>query len=275
MLPTLFHIGPFPVHSFGVMVLLGFLLGLAYAVGQVRRSKAGAPDDTGPISAEHIFDMSVMALFVGIVGARILYVLLDLHEFRNNPWDVFRVWTGGISIHGAIVSTAIYLWWYCRRHKLPFRKFADLGAPSFALGYAIGRIGCFLNGCCYGHACDLPWAVKFLKDGREGIYTAPSHPAQLYATLMGLAMFAILHFWRKRPHKDGEVMLGFFALYCIYRFIDEQFRKGATADIFVVGLTHAQVFSIVALPIILIFLFRLRRQPRPQTASRTTAETIP
>lgn len=272
MLPTLFHIGPFPVHSFGVMVLLGFLLGLAYAVSQVRKKSEGAAP--GEITAEHVFDLSVTALFVSIVGARILYVLLDLQEFRSNPLDVFKVWTGGISIHGAIVAGSLYLWWYCRRHKLPFLKFADVIAPSFAIGYAVGRIGCFLNGCCYGHACDLPWAVRFLKDGREGVWTPPSHPTQLYATVMGLIIFAMLHFWRKRPHRDGEIMLGFFALYCVYRFIDEQFRKGATADIFIAGLTHAQVFSLVALPVILFFLARLRSQPRRQAPVATTTEPV-
>jgi phosphatidylglycerol---prolipoprotein diacylglyceryl transferase len=271
MIPTLFHIGPFPVHSFGLMVLLAFVMGVGYAVSQVRKQAAGpATAGEARITPDHIFDLAVAELFVSIVGARTLYIFLNRHEFAGNPWDVVKIWTGGISIHGAIVAGSLYLWWYCRRHKLPFGKLADLAAPSFALGYSIGRIGCFLNGCCYGHACSLPWAVRFLKDGHEGVWTPPSHPTQLYATLMGLIIFGILHFWRKRPHRDGEIILGFFGLYCIYRFIDEEFRKGATADIFVAGMTHSQVFSLVVLPIVLFLLLRLRRG-----TGRTPAASAP
>jgi phosphatidylglycerol:prolipoprotein diacylglycerol transferase len=283
MLPTLFHIGPIPIRSFGVMVLLGFLLGLWYAMAMARRRictrssgllvMAGhKPGEPGVITPDHIFDLSLIGLFVSIVCARLLYVLLDLGEFRHNPWEVFKIWTGGISIHGAMVGGALTVWWYCRRHKLLFLAFADLCSPAFALGYAVGRIGCFLNGCCYGHACDLPWAVRFHAEDQHGLLTPPSHPTQLYATLMSLAIFALLHRYLRRPHRDGAIFLGYLALYCVYRFIDEYFRRygpgtgyaTGTADIFFWGLTHAQVFSLLALPVILFFLWRI--------LSHTTAE---
>ncbi len=290
MYPTLFHIGNIPVRSFGLMVLLGFVLALWYAMAAARRnleemrvrgneSKTDGRADSrtrrrrgkavdaahasrltphASITPDHVFDMSLAALFVSIVGARILYVLLDLNEFRNNWWDVFKVWTGGISVHGAIVSGALFLWWYCRRHKLSFLEFGDICGPAFTLGYAVGRIGCFLNGCCYGFACSLPWASRFLVDERTHSVTPPSHPTQLYATGMNLIAFVILDRWSRRTHRRGEIFLGFLALYCIYRFIDEHFRKGATATVFVLGLTHAQVFSLLALPVILTILFRIR-----------------
>src|SRR5206468_2477943 len=115
----------------------------------------------------------------------------------------------------------------CRKHKLNFLAMADICAPAFALGYSIGRIGCFLNGCCYGHACALPWGVRFTDETSGGL-TPPSHPTQLYATLMNLAFFVILDRWSRRPHKTGALFLVYLAMYCVYRFIDEQFRKGAT-----------------------------------------------
>jgi phosphatidylglycerol:prolipoprotein diacylglycerol transferase len=264
MRPTLFYIWSVPVRSFGVMVLIGFLLALWYAMSMARKKMAGRKaGEPGVITPDHMFDFSLMALFVSIIGARILYIVLDWSEFSNNPTDVLKIWTGGISIHGAIISSTLFLWWYCRRHKLSFLRFADLCAPAFTIGYAVGRLGCFLNGCCYGSECNLPWAVRFIKDGREGFYTPPSHPTQIYASLMSLIMLVILHMWSRRPHRDGEIILGFFGLYCIYRFIDEQFRKGATADIFVAGLTHAQVFSLVVLPFVAYFLMRVRRGPAP------------
>jgi phosphatidylglycerol:prolipoprotein diacylglycerol transferase len=263
MRPTLIEIAGIPIRSFGLPVLLGFLAGLFYTMRMARRkSKGTKPGEPGVITPDHVFDMSLVALFVAIAGARILYVLLSPAEFTRNPLDIFKVWSGGISVHGAIIAAILYLWWYSRKHKLNFKEFADLGAPGFALGYAVGRLGCFLNGCCYGRECDLPWGVKFLANEHTGQWTPPSHPTQIYATLMNLAIFGILHLWNARPHPRGAVFLGYLALYSIYRFIDEIFRAGATSTLWRYGLTHAQAFSLLCLPVILFFLIRLYARPR-------------
>lgn len=279
MRPTLINLGPVPIRSYGVMVLLGFLLALWYATTMARRRMEGRkPNEPGVITPDHVFDMSLIGLFVSILCARLLYVLLDLKEFRENPAEVFKIWTGGISIHGALVGGVLTVWWYCRRHKLPFLAFTDICAPAFAIGYAVGRIGCFLNGCCYGHACNLPWAVQFRAEDQHGLVTAPSHPTQIYATLMSLAIFVAVNRMLRRPHRDGVVFLSYLALYCVYRFIDEYFRRygpgtgyaTGTADIFFWGLTHAQVFSLLALPVILYFLRRIHLAPNPPAVQKVT-----
>ena len=225
--------------------------------------KGRNPKDPGVITPDHVFDFCLTALFVCIIGARILYISLDWNEFQGRWGDVFKIWTGGITIVGAIIVAPIYLWWYCRRHKLPFLPFADLCAPGFALGNAIGRIGCLLNGCCYGNACDLPWAIRFSDERHPGLLTPPSHPTQIYETILNLVAFGLLHLWSRRRHRPGEVMLGFFGFYCVSRFISEQFRKGATADvpfhIGPMGLTDTQLFCIIVLPVIIAFLLRIRR----------------
>jgi phosphatidylglycerol:prolipoprotein diacylglycerol transferase len=275
MRPVLFHIGSFPVRSFGVMVLAGFLLALWYAMTVVRREMKGRdPKEKGLLTPDHIFDFGLVALFVCILGARLLYISLHWSEFSGSPGDVLKIWTGGISVHGAIIAGAFYCWWYARRHGLSPGKLADLGGPSFALGYFVGRLGCFLNGCCYGSECNLPWAVRFHVDGKPGVLTPPSHPAQVYESLMALVVFGILHFWRKRPHRDGEIILGFFGLYLVIRFIDELFRRGATADLLIpsLGLTHSMTFSLVMLPVVLFFLLRLRRKPLPPAQGETLTE---
>ncbi len=248
MRPVLFEIGSFPVRAYGIMVLAGFLLALAYAVSQARKDLAkGDACAPGAIRPEHVFDMSVMGLFLGIVGARALYVLLNLREFLRQPLEAFKVWTGGVSIHGAIIAAILWLAFYSRRQRIAFFRFADLCAPAFALGYAVGRIGCFLNGCCYGHACDLPWAVRFYRDGDYGSLTPPSHPTQLYAAVANLAFFVLLHLWRKRRHVTGDIFFGYLVLYSVYRFVDEAFRREASAVVLAAGLTYAQVFTLLAL----------------------------
>ncbi len=276
MRPTLFNLGPFPVHSFGVMVLAGFLLALWYTMAAARRRMAGKnPKDPGVITPDHVFDFCLTALFVCIVGARALYIALDWNEFQGRWGDIFKIWTGGITIIGAIIVAPMYLWWYCRRHNLPFLAFADICAPGFALGNAIGRIGCLLNGCCYGNACDLPWAIRFADEKHSGMLTPPSHPTQIYETLLNLAAFGILHWWSRRPHRPGELILGFFSLYCVSRFITEQFRKGATADVPFhfgpVSLTDTQLFCAIVLPVMLFLLWRVRHGAADPAAKKLPA----
>jgi phosphatidylglycerol:prolipoprotein diacylglycerol transferase len=255
MHPILFQYGSFVIHSYGVLVLSGFLIALWYAMHRARTLIPRTPQGENPITADHVFDVSLYALFLSVIGARLLFVLLDLNEFRSNPWDVFKIWTGGLSIHGAIVVGILWVAWYCHKHRLSFLAFGDLLAPAFALGYAIGRIGCFLNGCCYGGQCSEPWGVVFPDAG-----PMHRHPTQIYATIMNLAFFFTLDMFLKKPHKRGAIFLSYLALYCIYRFIDEHFRAGATADIFILGLTDAQVFSLLCLPVIFYFLWKIHHK---------------
>jgi len=264
--PILFHIGPLPVRAYGTLILIGFLVALRYVLAAARRratEDAGNSAPTGfePITADHVLDMSLVGLVIGIIGTRIVFVALHWDLFRETPLDALKIWTGGLSFIGGPLFGFAYVWWYCRRHQLSFRAVADIGSPGFALAYAFGRIGCFLNGCCYGHVCSLPWAVRFHADGAPGALTAPSHPTQLYASAMSLAIFAVLHRMLRRPHRDGAVTLAYFALYAAYRFVNDFFRSGATSKMVLPGLTDGQVAALVAIPVLLFLLFRLKARP--------------
>ena len=261
MHPVLFHIGSLPVRSYGVVVLIAFLLALAYATSRVRRDMAGrSPSEPGLITPDHVFDMAIIGLFIGILGTRTVYVVLDWPEFAGHPFDALKIWTGGLSVHGALLFGVPWVAWYSRRHKLSFLQFTDYCAPAFAIGHGIGRIGCFLNGCCYGVACNLPWAVRFEREGTYGSLTPPSHPVQLYSAAFNLSFFVLLDRLSRRPHRRGSITLGYLALFLAGRFVEEIFRKGATADVFVLGLTHAQAFSLVGIPIVGLIYLSLRRR---------------
>ena len=162
MHPILFHLGSFPVHSYGVMMALAFVFGLWTATRARRREK---------ISGETIADVTLWIMIGGILGARTVYVATYWNdEFAGQPIsEIFMIRHGGLVFYGgligAIIAGAIYLRW----KKLPLWKIADVLAPSIALGSVFGRIGCLLNGCCYGRACDLPWAISFPADN-------PLHP---------------------------------------------------------------------------------------------------
>jgi len=232
------------------MMIIGFLLGLWRAV------RAGRKRGLQP---ESVMDASLAALIAGIIGARLLFLALSWDEYHYGFLDIFRVWEGGLSFHGgmlaAVASVAVYL----RRKRIPFLQMADLLAPSLALAYAFTRIGCFLNGCCYGTETHLPWAVRFHDPARDGALTVPSHPAQLYAFAANLAIFVILTRIEKLGRPRGCVFFAYLILYSVYRLAIEVVRKGATAEIAFAGLTEAQIASVALLAFGLVMLFRAGR----------------
>jgi phosphatidylglycerol:prolipoprotein diacylglycerol transferase len=265
MHPILFHLGPFPVRAYGVMILIGFFIALRYAMAEARRLQAASPG-SATVSPDQVFDMSLFGLIAGLIGTRLVYVALNWEMFAPNPIEIVKIWTGGLSFIGAPIFGFGFVWFYCRRHRLAFLPVADIGAPGFALAYVFGRIGCFLNGCCYGHACSLPWAVRFHADGASEALTPPSHPTQLYAAAMSLLIFAILHRLRRRPHPDGAVLLSYLMLYAAYRFVNDFFRRGATAKVLAIGITDGQLAAAIAVPILAVLLIILYRTRQPRAS---------
>lgn len=252
MHPILFHIGRFPVRAYGTLLVTGFLVGLWRAVKVCERRARTEPEGSPRrIHPDAIFDIGLYGLVAGIIGARLLFVLLDWGSFAAHPIDALKVWEGGLSLHGGMLFGLLAMIWYCRKHRISLLAAGDVAAPSWAIGYAIGRIGCLLNGCCYGAACSLPWAVRFPDERYEGMpgpvhLTPPSHPTQAYATLFNLFFFFVLTRWERKPHQDGELFYGYIAMYGFYRFIVEMFRAGATSTYLVpsLHLTDTHIISI-------------------------------
>ena len=255
MWPVLFKIGPLTVHSWGVLLMLGFLLAAWRAARSARRYG---------IAGEHLWDVSLWGLLGGVVGARIAYVLITPAAFRDNPVSALYLWTGGMTFYGGLIGGILAGAVVCRLRGLSIPDVADLAAVSFPIGYGIGRIGCFLNGCCYGGVCDPPLGMRF--HTAEGL-TPPSHPAQLYSAAAGLLMYLILVFlFERRRHFPGQVMLVFLMLYGVYRFLVEFVREGATAEkTALLGMTEGQIASLLlTLGAVVAWAIASRRVGRPQ-----------
>lgn len=235
MFPTLFRIGPIEIHTWGTLLMFGFLAGILVARRESRR--LGIPPDVA-------LDLGLWVLVSGVLFARAVFVALNWSDFAARPTEAFYIWReGGLSFHGGlgggIIAGAIFSKW----RRIPFWSLADLTAPGLALGYAITRIGCFLNGCCYGAPTALPWGVRFPLYPDSQITTEPSHPTQLYATLGSLAIFAVLLLVRNRLSARGQLFLLYLALYAIMRSGLEVLRKGYSARILVDGITQGQFVS--------------------------------
>jgi len=245
MYPILFSYGSLTLYSYGLMLALAFLSGIAWAVYMGKKEG---------LKEELVLDLSLFSLIASIIGARVVYVIFFWPSFKNNVWEIFMIWHGGLVFYGGVLFAILTLAFMIHRKKLPVLKLLDIAAPTTAIGYAIGRIGCFLNGCCYGVVCDLPWGVHF--PHLSGL----RHPTQLYASFAGLFIFLSLVILWKRRSFEGQLLLTGLILYSVYRFLIEFIR---TSPVSLYGLTQAQLASILiflaALIMYGILYFRSRK----------------
>jgi phosphatidylglycerol:prolipoprotein diacylglycerol transferase len=220
------------------------------------------------IHPDQIFDLAIPGLLVGLLGARITFALLNWSLYSAHPIDVLKIWSGGLALHGGMLFGIIYLICYCRIKRISVFAVGDVCAVSWAIAYTIGRFGCLLNGCCYGGACDMPWAVRFpderFPNAVPPVYTVPSHPTQLYGSAFNLVFFLILCWWEKQRRPDGELFYAYIGMYGLYRFIVEYFRVGGTADYIRpnIHLTLTHIVSIVMMAISVAGISWLRRNRR-------------
>lgn len=235
MHPIAFQLGSFAIHWYGVMIALAFLAGLWTATRRAPREN---------IPGEKIADVTFWLMLGTIVGARTVYVTTYWKtEFVHQPIsEIFMIQHGGLVYYGgligAIITGSLYVWW----QKLPLWKVADVLAPSIALGNVFGRIGCLLNGCCYGRACSLPWAIRFPADHPTG--GAPVHPTEIYDALLNLVLYFGLAWLFRHKKFDGQVFATYLIGYAVFRFAVEFFRGDYPPDHIHAGLTSGQVVSI-------------------------------
>jgi phosphatidylglycerol:prolipoprotein diacylglycerol transferase len=217
------------MYSYGVMVALGF----AVATLLIYRH-AGRLD----LNKDKIVDMLVLTLLCGIVGARLLYIALNLQYYIASPLEVFDLSKGGLVWYGGFVAGVVAATAYIKANRLDFWIVMDLIVPYVALAQVFGRIGCFLNGCCYGsilpHGCAL--GVTFPDS------LAARYPTQIYSSLLLLGIYVVLRVWQELPHFKGEIFLAYCILYPLKRFAIE-FLRGDNPKI-LLGMTISQVISL-------------------------------
>jgi phosphatidylglycerol:prolipoprotein diacylglycerol transferase len=182
----------------------------------------------------------------GIIGARFVYVTTYWkEEFAGQPVsEIFAIWHGGLVYYGSLIGATIASVIYIRWKKLPLWKTADVLAPSIALGNVFGRIGCLLNGCCYGRACNLPWAIHFPADNPLNPPTYPVHPTEIYDALLNLIVYVFLAWLFRHKKFDGQIFATFLLCYAVTRSFVEYFRGDYTNLHYHLGLTPAQWISV-------------------------------
>ncbi len=217
MHPIAFEIGGLTLHWYGVMVALGFFSGLWLASRRAPREG---------LTPESIWDVGPWLIVGTIAGARLLYVGTYWREqFAGRPFsEVFKVWHGGLVFYGGLTGATLAGVLYARWKRQPLWKLADVLAPSIALGQVFGRMGCLLNGCCYGRPCHLPWAVSYPQHNATGAPTVPVHPTQIYEALLCLGLCLLLIQLHRRKRFDGQLFAWFLIGYALLRSFVELFR---------------------------------------------------
>jgi phosphatidylglycerol:prolipoprotein diacylglycerol transferase len=257
------HFGPtITLHTYGLLLAIAFIAGLWVASREAKRQG---------LDAGRVTDMAIWVLIAGLIGAKVLLVLVDFHYYQRSPRELWSIFQSGGVFYGGLIGGALVAWWYARRHGLAGWSTADALAPGVVLGQAIGRLGCFAAGCCWGKPTSLPWAVTF-----TDVYASravgtpmdtPLHPSQLYESGAAFLIFAFLLWLLPRKRFDGQVALAYVALYSAVRFGLEFLRGDPERGSWFGGaLSTSQVIAVVLLLGTAVLLPRLRRTRALATA---------
>jgi phosphatidylglycerol:prolipoprotein diacylglycerol transferase len=204
MRPILIQIGEFAIPAYGLMLVISFLAAIWLAKREARKF------NISPVIIENLAFYLMLGV---IIGGRILFVIFHWSRYENNLLGIFAIWHGGMMFFGGFIGGFLAGMFYLKKQKIQILKIADLIAPAIALGQFFTRIGCLLNGCCFGKPSTLPWAIKFPQEciaGQE-LGSVHLHPTQIYSSLFGLVLFFFLKNRLSKPHKTGKI----FALYLI------------------------------------------------------------
>lgn len=260
--------GGIKIFGYGMMLFLAFLASTNLAAWRAKREK---------LDPELLYDLALWVFIGGLIGARLFYVIQYWGDRINSVGDVFRIWEGGIVLYGSIMGGTAAFFLYRLIRPFPLLPLLDVVAPSLALGIALGRVGCFLNGCCYGDLCDLPLGVSFPSESPpwkaqvvlrlldpKARWSLPVHPTQLYSAFDGLLLLFLTSAYYPLRRRDGEVMALLMVTYPISRFLIEYLRNDEGA--YFAGLTISQNISILVLFWGLSFWNYLRKLPAKRYA---------
>jgi phosphatidylglycerol:prolipoprotein diacylglycerol transferase len=275
---------PIVIYSYGFMLMVAFVVGTIFLILEGKRDG---------ISSDVILDMMTFVIVGSIIGARIVYILLMPEEFKPVEvapgeflpaapwWDITR---GGLSIHGGIFGALLLGIIFVKIKRLSFWKMADFTIVAVPLGIFFGRIGCFLNGCCYGvpfeNQAAKPWWTKYPTEAIPANVTPPypldglcRHPAPLYMAIAALCLFVWLRFFRRNKSLfTGHTFLMFLFWYSAIRFVQEMYRFEASSKVIGTWLTYAQLASIIIALLALFIMLEINR--RISIAERFAAETV-
>lgn len=277
--------GFFKLHTYGLMIALGFLIGMQLGVREARRVDLSEKRDFD----QFILDLTFWILVAAIVGSRVLFIIVEWDSrYASDPLKIFKIWEGGLVFYGGFIGAVAFSVFYCWKKGRNFFQVADILIPSVALGHFFGRLGCLAAGCCWGVEVDpsFPLAVQF-PDGslvhstmeRQGViphgetFTPHLHPVQLYESAGELAIFFLLLTVRAYKRFHGQVLLLYLFVYPILRTNLEFIRGDKARGEYAIGdlmVSTSQIISVLIAAIALVLLVVLVRRRSKVDAAATS-----
>jgi len=239
--PILFSIGSFEVRWYGVMIVVAVISGIGISLLEAKRRN---------FSQDVIWDIGLWAVIGGIIGARLLHVIDKWDFYFNHPDQLLNF--AGLAVWGAVLGAGVALLIYCLVKKISFWLLGDIVAPGAIMAQAIGRIGCMINGCCYGDTCDLPIAVTYENPNSYAPLGVPIYPTQEFHMIWNLLGFIVLWLIRKKVKPDGALFLIWLIFFGVGDFAVRFFRGDTTPFMF--GLPEAQIVDIPVVTVAVILL---------------------
>ena len=264
MHPILFDLAGFTIYSYGILLAAAYLLGLQFAL--IRARARG-------LDGERVMDLGIWIIISALIGAKLLLLVIDYHQFTRSARDVLSLLRSGGVFYGGLTAAVAVAFWYLRHYGLPLWTTTDVFAPGIALGHVVGRFGCFLAGCCYGRPAHVPWAITFHSPvAAANVGTPlgiPLHPTQLYEAGAELLILGILLTteWQGRVF-PGRTFWSYMLLYGVSRFLIEFYRGDNRGVVFGL-LSTSQFVSVLLVPLSVVMLFLLGgdREPGPREAA--------
>jgi len=239
MYPNLITIGPITLHTYGLFVAIGFFVGLLVTV------RLGKSEGFG---SQQIMDMGFIIILSAIIGSRVMYVLMNASYYTRAPLDMLKIWEGGLVFSGGVLGVVLTMLWYVKRHSLPLGKIADLWAPAIAVGQGIGRIGCFMAGCCYGKPTDSICGVVFTHShSLARPLNVPLHPTQIYSSLGSFVIFLVVLVLYSKKKFEGQVFLWLMIMHSTARLAIERFRGDDRGILLGSNMSMTQLVAILIL----------------------------
>lgn len=247
-------LGPWPLIKLGGLALPTYYIVIS-AVLMVTTLFVAKRADQKKYSGSLALEIYLNVLIAGVLGARLFHVLYEAPAFYfHNPLEILYFWQGGFVFYGGVLGGLLGGWLTVKKKEQPFELWLDFFAPILSLGYALGRMACFFTGCCYGRACDLPWAPPFttveLRSGASSIIYR--HPTQLYAVILELIVFAVVLYIEKRRMftRSGNLFFAWLGLHSLGRIVMEMFRdddRGSLIGPFSVATVLSLIFILIAI----------------------------
>jgi phosphatidylglycerol:prolipoprotein diacylglycerol transferase len=261
MFPVVFRIGPITFHTYGLMMALGVGFGLWFVY--VQSKKQG-------LDAARVVDAGFYTILVSLAGAKLVMFVGNFSYYTRYPSELLSLARSGGVFQGGLAFGIVFALWYFHKRRLPTWKLVDVMAPALALGHGFGRIGCFMAGCCYGRACELPIGVKFNSEYAHELTGVPLgetiYPVQLFEAALNFLNFLVLFLILKRKKFNGQVFSFYVINYSIIRFFTEYFRGDHPERAYVLrgsspllSLSYPQFFCLIGLAAGLVLMLIMKR----------------